>query len=46
VAEVAPAATLLDLLVPGRCDGADAVIGIRLSHLSLPGASRARLIAE
>jgi hypothetical protein len=44
---VVPTDALLDLLEKEAVGmGADGVIGIRLSHLTLPGASRARLIGR
>jgi uncharacterized protein YbjQ (UPF0145 family) len=44
---VVPRARLLDLLeTEAATMGADGVIGIRMSRLSLPGASRARLIGR
>jgi hypothetical protein len=44
---VVPTEALLDLLEKEAVAmGADGVIGIRLSHLTLPGASRARLLGR
>jgi hypothetical protein len=44
---VVPTAGLLDLLErEAVAMGADGVIGIRLNHVTLPGASRARLLGR
>ncbi len=45
--DVAPTGPLLDLLEDEAVDlGADGVIGIRMSQLTLPGASRARFVGR